>query len=133
MVDTASLTFFFFLMLRRPPRSTRTDTLFPYTTLFRSRRLARPDASRYRLPDIFVHCRHLCIAGFRWTFAAADALGCDCPARGVALRDRRRAQLVPAAWIRLGSIAVGRRVAAHSHRISRLRGDRKSTRLTSSH
>src|SRR3546814_10705872 len=27
---------FFFLMSRRPPRSTRTDTLFPYTTLFRS-------------------------------------------------------------------------------------------------
>src|SRR3546814_15568847 len=27
---------FFFLMLPRPPRSTRTDTLFPYTTLFRS-------------------------------------------------------------------------------------------------
>src|SRR3546814_6564793 len=26
-------------MIRRPPRSTRTDTLFPYTTLFRSRRL----------------------------------------------------------------------------------------------
>src|SRR3546814_4861432 len=33
---------FFFLMIRRPPRSTRTDTLFPYTTLFRSR-----DATRY--------------------------------------------------------------------------------------
>src|SRR3546814_18842024 len=28
--------FFFFVMIRRPPRSTRTDTLFPYTTLFRS-------------------------------------------------------------------------------------------------
>src|SRR3546814_18724320 len=28
--------FFFFLMIRRPPISTRTDTLFPYTTLFRS-------------------------------------------------------------------------------------------------
>src|SRR3546814_4054556 len=28
--------FFLFLMIRRPPRSTRTDTLFPYTTLFRS-------------------------------------------------------------------------------------------------
>src|SRR3546814_10989370 len=27
---------FFFLMIRRPPRTTRTDTLFPYTTLFRS-------------------------------------------------------------------------------------------------
>src|SRR3546814_17000756 len=28
--------FCFFLMIRRPPRATRTDTLFPYTTLFRS-------------------------------------------------------------------------------------------------
>src|SRR3546814_11419188 len=27
---------FFFLMIRRPPRSTRTDTLFPYTTLFQN-------------------------------------------------------------------------------------------------
>src|SRR3546814_9671194 len=32
---------FFFLMIRRPPRSTRTDTLFPYTTLFRSFNLVR--------------------------------------------------------------------------------------------
>src|SRR3546814_5737915 len=31
-------------MIRRPPRSTRTDTLFPYTTLFRST-LARPEFS----------------------------------------------------------------------------------------
>src|SRR3546814_12588129 len=30
------LYFVVFLMIRRPPRSTRTDTLFPYTTLFRS-------------------------------------------------------------------------------------------------
>src|SRR6056297_3923174 len=34
--------FFFFLMIRRPPRSTRTDTLFPYTTLFRSLDVANP-------------------------------------------------------------------------------------------
>src|SRR3546814_15467782 len=33
---------FFFLMIRRPPRSTRTDTLFPYTTLFLSRRARGP-------------------------------------------------------------------------------------------
>src|SRR3546814_19903810 len=32
----------FFLMFRRPPRSTRTDTLFPYTTRFRSPALAHP-------------------------------------------------------------------------------------------
>src|SRR3546814_5010815 len=34
--------FLFFLMIRRPPRSTRTDTLFPYTTLFRSHPAAAP-------------------------------------------------------------------------------------------
>src|SRR3546814_17563482 len=33
---------FFFLMIRRPPRSTRTDTLFPYTTLFRSKLVLEP-------------------------------------------------------------------------------------------
>src|SRR3546814_13221689 len=37
-------TAFFFLMIRRPTRSTRTDTLFPYTTLFRS----SPTQSRKR-------------------------------------------------------------------------------------
>src|SRR3546814_19687704 len=36
----------FFLMLRRPPRSTRTDTLFPYTTLFRSDKPAILAAAR---------------------------------------------------------------------------------------
>src|SRR3546814_9693448 len=36
MVLVCLIVVFFFLMLRRPPRSTRTDTLFPYTTLFRS-------------------------------------------------------------------------------------------------
>src|SRR3546814_18211698 len=35
-VDLACTMYFFFLMIRRTPRSTRTDTLFPYTTLFRS-------------------------------------------------------------------------------------------------
>src|SRR3546814_13662944 len=39
---------FFFLMIRRPPRSTRTDTLFPYTTLFRS------EAASYAKPSRLV-------------------------------------------------------------------------------
>src|SRR3546814_14776761 len=43
---TYVFSFFFFLMLRRPPRSTRTDTLFPYTTLFRSCR-RRAQIERY--------------------------------------------------------------------------------------
>src|SRR3546814_18134298 len=38
-------------MIRRPPRSTRTDTLFPYTTLFRSRR-ARADALHFLSEDL---------------------------------------------------------------------------------
>src|SRR3546814_14419090 len=36
LVNTNYMCDIFFLMIRRPPRSTRTDTLFPYTTLFRS-------------------------------------------------------------------------------------------------
>src|SRR3546814_8825314 len=35
--------YFFFLMIRRPPRATRTDTLFPYTTLFRTIRQSTKD------------------------------------------------------------------------------------------
>src|SRR3546814_5171861 len=48
-------TIFCFLMIRRPPRSTRTDTLFPYTTLFRSGR----GAGRLRTPgESHRHARH---------------------------------------------------------------------------
>src|SRR3546814_16768799 len=46
MCDYTLCYFFFFLMIRRPPRSTRTDTLFPYTTLFRSTRAARSSRPR---------------------------------------------------------------------------------------
>src|SRR3546814_14016691 len=60
-------------MIRRPPRATRTDTLFPYTTLFRSgsdRGLLRPGLERLRrrfgrLPE-----RYLADGGF----TAADAI-----------------------------------------------------------
>src|SRR3546814_14486275 len=50
--------FLFFLMIRRPPRSTRTDTLFPYTTLFRSEvegallKLARELLGLFRLDGL---------------------------------------------------------------------------------
>src|SRR3546814_10336559 len=48
-------------MIRRPPRSTRTDTLFPYTTLFRSSshwRASRRDAQRRRSLAEEVGMRH---------------------------------------------------------------------------
>src|SRR3546814_1185876 len=41
-------------MIRRPPRSTRTDTLFPYTTLFRSEQMAIESGNRERLADIYL-------------------------------------------------------------------------------
>src|SRR3546814_1441159 len=54
-------------MIRRPPRSTRTDTLFPYTTLFRSHRAvgcAGPDGghqARRSCADPHRRHRHLCL------------------------------------------------------------------------
>src|SRR3546814_16306519 len=49
---SAILLLLFFLMILRPPRSTRTDTLFPYTTLFRSRpeKIRRPAGQDFRNP-----------------------------------------------------------------------------------
>src|SRR3546814_10444606 len=47
----------FFLMIRRPPRSTRTDTLFPYTTLFRSL-FARDDRLHLHGEGFELHVRH---------------------------------------------------------------------------
>src|SRR3546814_14245028 len=44
----------FFLMMRRPPRSTRTDTLFPYTTLFRSAMLHIARLIEHRFPNLLV-------------------------------------------------------------------------------
>src|SRR3546814_7985362 len=49
-------------MIRRPPRSTRTDTLFPYTTLFRSSRLW---AAHSPALASFIKHRARCIAGIR--------------------------------------------------------------------
>src|SRR3546814_11465088 len=50
MVAVVVVLYVFFLMIRRPPRSTRTDTLFPYTTLFRSRCAVLPGSGRVSAP-----------------------------------------------------------------------------------
>src|SRR3546814_14251075 len=51
LVGSAFVVIVFFVMIRRPPRSTRTDTLFPYTTLFRSRRPRRGER-RHRVDQV---------------------------------------------------------------------------------
>src|SRR3546814_13553736 len=82
---------FFFLMIRRPPRSTRTDTLVPDTTLFRSRvgdLLRRTHAAhRVRFQRPLVVLRLLTLAPAPYAVVeidragrdgvGEDALGCD--------------------------------------------------------
>src|SRR3546814_1988326 len=102
----------FFLMIRRPPRSTRTDTLFPYTTLFRSRDLDQAPAAV--LPAV---------AGFLRAVAHSAAVDL--------VRD----------LLGLPGVPLGRfqGEAGRPRPQQRLRGvvqvlqDRKSTRLNSSH
>src|SRR3546814_20051637 len=68
----------FFLMIRRPPRSTRTDTLFPYTTLFRSQRGIEAGAyDTMQLQDGEVQIRHNLHHVDRWVNARTvrEALG----------------------------------------------------------
>src|SRR3546814_13646968 len=94
----SSIFFFCFLMIRRPPRSTRTDTLFPYTTLFRS-------TLQQRLDD--------CLQFFeRHRALVLMAVDEKC---------RRRVDLQRVE----GEALVGGQLVQH--------GDRKSTRLNSSH
>src|SRR3546814_11736053 len=98
-MHTYMFSLFVLLMIRRPPRSTRTDTLFPYTTLFRSEPVYRRVLRRRR--------------------AIAGGLLPDTP-------DLQRASLWP------GHDAVPDH-RANQYRLPAIAGDRKSTRLNSSH
>src|SRR3546814_8671542 len=108
-------------MIRRPPISTRTDTLFPYTTLFRSPARAVAVVVRHRLPRPARH--RLELAGL-----AAREAG--------RLRSRAPDHLLagyaqPAGFRPPLLCAVP---SAHARRAAGLRrGDRKSTRLNSTH
>src|SRR3546814_6795373 len=117
---------FLFLMIRRPPRSTRTDTLFPYTTLFRSfhgSAAARPAGAALRpAADRAVALRR----------PAADPALRRRPGGGVGDHAGRR----PGGGGRAGRARPRRRrhVGARAGRHGRpAGGDRKSTRLNSSH
>src|SRR3546814_2926446 len=108
-----SLYVFFFLMIRRPPRSTRTDTLFPYTTLFRSvyMRDARGDPQ----------------------FIGENAIGHTPMGSAMSLRTG------DAFDVKVQPTVVSRTRKGHSRWATKMRytvsnaKDRKSTRLNSSH
>src|SRR3546814_11747675 len=107
-----SVCFFFFLLIRRPPRSTRTDTLFPYTTLFRSREdsLSRRCSCRCRGPSARRRSTRL-------------SCFCSCPPPS---HCRRCAGPIKLIAMRGLDPRSGCRGAADQQ-------DRKSTRLNSSH
>src|SRR3546814_6551844 len=120
-------------MLRRPPRSTRTDTLFPYTTLFRSQHahLLRPhgkadavgraaaDEVRLELDPVQADQAGTAV-GLAQAFVAARAPGIFF---GNEARVGCRHHLVSGRWLRRTAAAGKGQHAA----------DRKSTRLNSSH
>src|SRR3546814_9471580 len=101
-------------MIRRPPRSTRTDTLFPYTTLFRSLLLGR-----------ILRPAQLVLVSEGILLAARTGSSCLGRRPGWldvidrALRKRR---------IRLWCVDIAHRRSAIGYEV-----DRKSTRLNSSH
>src|SRR3546814_15377127 len=108
--------FLFFLMIRRPPRSTRTDPLFPYTTLFRSK---LDDGSLADAPSRTLASQRFAAEGKQVPFAFALTID--------------RADLDPR-----HSYAVSARITDASGKLmfitdTRNSVDRKSTRLNSSH
>src|SRR3546814_3022659 len=123
-------------MIRRPPRSTRTDTLFPYTTLFRS---AVPAGA----PSTAVRCQSGCRRRsrsarriiVRLLHGIADRVGFLL--HGVAcsvgfLLDRLAKALRPFLHRALGFVELGAQLGKLAFAIEFSR-DRKSTRLKSSH
>src|SRR3546814_4477389 len=103
-------------MIRRPPRSTRTDTLFPYTTLFRS-----------RIGDMALHAVDMDPHVDR--SAPADLDDVAQPPRGgwLAHHAEVRTQAVRGHPLHQGQRAL------HALEHTAERADRKSTRLNSSH
>src|SRR3546814_14401064 len=103
-----SLVSFFFLMIRLPPRSTLTDTLFPYTTLFRSIHVGIGEAGIVVPARYLVLEQAFCVFGTRIGIARIEKQGL-------------------ARLVEVGALA------AAMHHMVRGAADRKSTRLNSSH
>src|SRR3546814_17486634 len=109
----------FYLMIRRPPRSTRTDTLFPYATLFRS---FGPHQRRQVLEQL-VEGGPLDIA-----LGAAAQLrlqrGVEVRARGFALHPALRIQ--PRQLVAVALVAIVADAVDHAHRADRHRSGQRA-------
>src|SRR3546814_21062581 len=111
-------------MIRRPPKSTRTDTLFPYTTLFRSQRLIAANRRDHSLlaieePEAHLH-PHLQRLVYKHLFETIVGLDSGVDDGQDDANDDDVAPSKPLSVL----------LTTHSPHIAR---DRKSTRLNSSH
>src|SRR3546814_8095064 len=144
-------------MIRRPPRSTRTDTLFPYTTLFRSVRLDERRAHDARRRDVRGDGRTPRASGagvgesgvavaplrdgrkrpeadIRSSLSRSDGEVAARSADGGAMTRRRRPSTTPyGRGPPPHGFAAGRIWMSAHHPKAALSADRKSTRLNSSH
>src|SRR3546814_3415065 len=114
-------------MIRRPPRSTRTDTLFPYTTLFRSAAWAdlKPADPRRAAIELGRDQRQQVFGGIGQGAETVDHLG------GEAFDLLAALKVVEATVERHAKVEVGHIIFRQKDRgVDR---DRKSTRLNSSH
>src|SRR3546814_18711010 len=92
---------FFFLMIRRPPRSTRTDTLFPYTTLFRSgASWCAPSVSTGRLGGRFTE------QDMTAPLPIYDGRGSQCWVGNIQIDDNREGNPVKCRVLRVSVFAV---------------------------
>src|SRR3546814_15720740 len=94
MMIVCGSVFTFFLMIRRPPRSTRTNTLFPYTTLFRSLNEEPGPVRRFlvvkrRIPFRAFQIGRRVNEENRSLAASVRSHACGCPERRVVLPDVR--------------------------------------------
>src|SRR3546814_11722123 len=101
-------------MIRRPPRSTRTDTLFPYTTLFRSRSKAAlavvGSAARRHAPPRRTFGRNRPARGARQANRHADVCGPDRKPQRAALHRREdRKSVVKGKSVSVSVVLGGRR------------------------
>src|SRR3546814_5981830 len=82
-------------MIRRPPRSTRTDTLFPYTTLFRSDEAFPPETRKRTLNDeMFIELNN----GSTWQCIGSDRYNATVGAGPVFISYSEWALCNPSAW-----------------------------------
>src|SRR3546814_4101822 len=111
-------------MIRRPPRSTRTDTLFPYTTLFRSHRVQRPSM----MPEL----HRAQTEGFDDAFVAA-ALDVLADPEGIVEQVEHAADDVLDQGLGAEADSDASHAGTGDQRPDLDAQDRKSTRLNSSH